>query len=59
MQAQPIQKPEPVIEKQPIATVLSSFKKNHEMPVTELLVEGDELDVPAFMRAKNHEKELE
>lgn len=58
VQAQP--KAEPVIEKQPIATVLSSFKKNHEMPaMTELLVEGDELDVPAFIRAKNHEKELE
>lgn len=53
-------KPEPVIEKQPIATVLSSYKKNHEMPaITELLVEGDELDAPTFMRAKHHEKELE
>lgn len=53
-------KPEPVVEKQPIATVLSTFKKSHEMPVMpELLVEGDELDAPAFMRAKHHEKELE
>ncbi len=59
IQAAPVQKPEPVIEKQPIAAVLSSFKKNHEMPTSELLVEGDELDVPAFMRAKHHEKELE
>lgn len=59
VQAAPVEKQEPVAEKQPIAAVLSSFKKNHEMPASELLVEGDELDVPAFMRAKHHEKELE
>lgn len=59
-EAKPVAKPEPVVEKQPIATVLSTFKKNHEMPaMTELLVEGDELDAPTFMRAKAHEKELE
>ena len=30
------------------------------MPITELLVEGDELDAPTFMRAKVHaEKEME
>src|SRR5205823_1867490 len=50
VEVKPIAKPEPVVEKQPIATVLSTFKKNHEMPVmTELLVEGDELDAPTFM----------
>jgi cell division protein FtsZ len=60
LEAKPAAKPEPVVEKQPIATVLSTFKKNHEMPaMTELLVEGDELDAPTFMRAKHHEKELE
>lgn len=58
IEVKPVLKPEPIIEKQPIATVLSSYKKNHEMPVmTELLVEGDELDAPTFMRAKNHELE--
>lgn len=60
VEAKPVAKPEPIVEKQPIAAVLSTFKKNHEMPVmTELLVEGDELDAPTFMRAKHHEKELE
>jgi cell division protein FtsZ len=61
VEAKPVAKPEPVVEKQPIAAVLSTFKKNHEMPVmTELLVDGDELDAPTFMRAKHHaEKELE
>lgn len=55
--------PEPIVEKQPIATVLSTYKKSHEMSaMAELLVEGDELDAPTFMRAnaKSHiEKELE
>ncbi|GMU18984.1 MAG: cell division protein FtsZ [Candidatus Babeliales bacterium] len=61
VEVKPAAKPDPIIEKQPIATVLSSYKKNHEMStVTELLVEGDELDAPTFMRAKSHgEKELE
>ena len=61
VEVKPVAKPEPVVEKQPIATVLSTFKKSHEMPaMTELLVEGDELDAPTFMRAKSHvEKELE
>jgi cell division protein FtsZ len=61
VEAKPVTKPEPVVEKQPIAAVLSTFKKNHEMPVmNDLLVEGDELDAPTFMRAKSHvEKELE
>ncbi len=45
--------------KQPIANILSSYKKSHEIPAGELLVEGDELDAPTFIRAKHHEKELE
>ncbi|CAN5166611.1 cell division protein FtsZ [soil metagenome] len=59
VEVKPVAKPEPIVEKQPIAAVLSSFKKPLEMPMTELLVEGDELDAPTFMRAKIHEKEME
>ena len=49
------------VEKQPIAAVLSSYKKAHDVhiPAQEMLVDGDDLDVPSFMRAKNSEKEIE
>ena len=50
----------PTQEKQPISAILSGYKKPApaEMPVRELLVGDDALDVPAFMR-KSEKSELE
>lgn len=47
-------------EKQPLAAVLSGYKKSIEMPRNDLLVGDESLDVPAFLRKDVRDKsELE